>query len=261
MTLIHPSAYDLRGIELTAIRFHVADYKRFDSSYGAFLKNYRSQVTSTLSSVVSLEINEEVVWAWPGTTIVRLPNIIGSLASQLGQVRIAEHRGQLFLTSERIVWLQNGVFAFEVPLEDITSFAAASTYQGSEDAVIVLKSARRNIESWLRLWLWYGATGNTEVARDNRALSRVRGVVLRQQQIKRERIQREKQQERVQVILDFSSIKDTLAKGGVVATTFNCPQCAGPLNLPEAGKQLTCRYCGATIRPVDLFDKIKSLVS
>ena len=122
-------------------------------------------------------------------------------------------------------------------------------------------TAKKNVESWLRLWLWYGSVGNLEIARDNRAFNRVRGMVFRQQQIKRERIQKEKQREHVQVVLDFSSIRDTLAKGGVVATTFKCPQCSGPLDLPETGRQTICGYCGAIIRPVDLFDKIESLVS
>jgi hypothetical protein len=261
MILVQASAYDLRGIEVMGLKYQSTFYKNFDASYGAFLRNYRSQVTGTLSSVVSLEINEEVMWAWPGSTIVRLPNVLGSLASQLGQTQIAEHRGHLFLTSERLIWIQNGGFGYEIPLEDLTSLAAASIYPGSDQAVIVLKSARRNVESWLRLWLWYGTAGNVEVAKDNRAFNRVRGMVLRQQQIRRERIQKEKQQERVQVVLDFSSIKDTLAKGGVVATSFQCPQCAGPLILPETGKQTICKCCGASIRPVDLFDKIKNLVS
>jgi len=133
--------------------------------------------------------------------------------------------------------------------------------QRSNQSYVVLKSAKKNVESWLRLWLWYGSVGNLEIARDNRAFNRVRGMVFRQQQIKRERIQKEKQREHVQVVLDFSSIRDTLAKGGVVATTFKCPQCSGPLDLPETGRQTICGYCGAIIRPVDLFDKIESLVS
>jgi len=260
MTLVQPSGYDLRGIELTGLNYQSAFYKNFDASYGAFLKNYRSQMTSKLSSTVSLEINEETVWAWVGSSIVRLPSVLGSLASQVGVSQIAEHAGHLFLTSERLIWLQDGMFNFEIPLEDLASFTPASGYQGGEASIIVVKSAKRNIEGWLRLWLWYGSVGNVEVARDNRAFNRVRGMVFRQQQIKRERIHKEKQREHVQVVLDFSSIRDTLAKGGVVATTFKCPQCSGPLDIPETGKQTTCRYCGAMIRPVDLFDKIKSLV-
>ncbi len=261
LTLVQPSGYDLRGIELAGVRYQTATYKNFDASYGAVLKHYRTQMTNTFSNVVSLEINEEVVWAWAGGSIVRLPNVLGSLASQLGQPQIAEHQGYLYLTSERLVWLQNGVFQFEVPLEDITSFAAADMYPESNQFVIILKSSKRNVESWLRLWLWYGTVSNVEVARDQRALNRVRGAIYRQQKIKRERLHREKQQERIQVILDFSSIKDTLAKGGVVATTIQCPQCAGPMSIPDTGIQTTCKYCGATVKPVDLFEKIKGLVS
>ena len=260
MTLVQPSGYDLRGIELTGIRYQSDFYKNFDGQYGAFLKNYRSQMTAKLSSTVSLEISEETVWAWPGSSMVRLPSVLGSLASQAGISQIAEHAGHLFLTSERLIWLQDGMFNFEIPLEELASFTPASAYQGSDASIIVVKSAKRNVEGWLRLWLWYGSTGNVEVARDNRAFNRVRGMVFRQQEIKRERIQKEKQRDHVQVVLDFSSLRETLAKGGVVATTLTCPQCSGPLHIPEAGRQTICKYCGASIRPVDLFDKIKSLV-
>ena len=192
--------------------------------------------------------------------MIRLPSVLGSLAGQVGVSQIAEHAGRLFLTSERLIWLQDGMFNFEIPLEELASFTPASAYQGGDASIIVVKSAKRNVEGWLRLWLWYGSTGNVEIARDNRAFSRVRGMVFRQQQIKRERIQKEKQREHVQVVLDFSSIRETLAKGGVVATSLTCPQCSGPLQLPETGKQTICKYCGASIRPVDLFEKIKSIV-
>jgi len=261
MTLVQSSGYDLRGIELTGLKYQSAFYKNFDASYGAFLKNYRSQITARLSSTVSLEINEEMVWAWAGTSFVQVPSALGPLAGQMGVSNVAEHSGHLFLTSERLIWLQDGMFNSEIPLEDLASFTPATAYQGSDASIIVVKSAKRNVEGWLRLWLWYGSLGNVEVARDNRAFNRVRGMVFRQQQIKRERIQKEKQREHVQVVLDFSSIRETLAKGGVVATAFKCPQCAGRLDLPETGRQTTCRYCGALMRPVDLFDKIKNLIS
>jgi len=243
------------------LKYQAAFYKNFDASYDAFLQNYRSQLTNRIRSTVSLEINEEMVWAWAGISFVQTPSAPGTLAGQMGMSQVAEHSGYLFLTSERLIWLQDGMFHFEIPLEDLASFTPASAYPGSDASIIVVKSAKRNVEGWLRLWLWYGSAGNVEVAKDNRAFNRVRGMVFRQQQIKRERIQKEKQREHVQVVLDFSSIRDTLAKGGVVATTFKCPQCSGPLDLPETGRQTTCRYCGAVIRPVDLFDKIKGLIS
>lgn len=175
-------------------------------------------------------------------------------------VQFAQNSGQLFLTNERLIWLQDGMFNFEVPLEDLTSFVAASTYQGSSESCIVVRSARRNVNAWLKLWLWWGTKANVEVAKDNRAFARVQGVVFRLQQKKRERLLKEKQREHVQVVLDFSSIRDTLSKGGVGVSSLKCPQCSGPLELPETGKQTNCKYCEASIRPVDIFDKIKSII-
>lgn len=77
---------------------------------------------------------------------------------------------------------------------------------------------------------------------------------------RKQQIQIAKQKERVQVILDFSSLKEVLSNGGIVMTTYKCPNCGGMLNLPEVGKVLMCQYCGVPIKPVDIFDKIKSLI-
>lgn len=260
MTLLQPSGYDLRGLELVGMNCQSVFYKNFDVSYGNFLKNWRSQMTRELSSKISLEIDEEVVWSWPGSSWVRMPSPLQSMVGQVVPIQFTQHNGQLFLTNERLIWVQQGMFNFEVPLEDLTSFAAATSYQGSSQSCVVLRSSRRNVDAWLSLWLWYGKSMNVEVARDNRAFSKVQGIIFRQQQRKRERIHKEKQRDHVQVVLDFSSIRDTLSKGGVVISSLKCPQCSGPLELPEEGKQTTCKYCGASIRPVDIFDKIKNLV-
>jgi hypothetical protein len=65
---------------------------------------------------------------------------------------------------------------------------------------------------------------------------------------------------RVQVVLDFSSLKDVMAKGGIVMTAYKCPVCNGKLEIPEVGKVLICSYCGTPIKPVDIFEKIKDLI-
>ena len=66
--------------------------------------------------------------------------------------------------------------------------------------------------------------------------------------------------EKIQIILDFSSLRGALSKGGIVMTTYKCPICNGSLDIPEAGKVLICKYCGTPIKPVDIFEKIKSLI-
>jgi hypothetical protein len=259
-TLAQPSGYDFRGIEIVGIRCQPLFFKNFDASYGDYLKKCRSDMAVKLGSVVSLEIGEELIWSWPGVSWIRVPAPIQPVLGQTSAYTTEQHSGQLFLTNERLIWVQDGIFNFEIPLEDLTSFVPASTYQGSSESCLVVKS-RRNIEAWLKLWLWFGQKGNVEVARDNRAFAKVQSMIFGQQRKKRERIQREKQREHVQVVLDFSSIRDTLSKGGIVMSSFKCPQCGGALDLPETGKQTTCKYCGASIKPIDIFDKIKSIVS
>jgi DNA-directed RNA polymerase subunit RPC12/RpoP len=64
----------------------------------------------------------------------------------------------------------------------------------------------------------------------------------------------------IQILLDFSALKDALSKGGIVMTTYNCPKCNAAIDLPEAGKVLVCGYCGTRIKPVDIFEKIRSLL-
>jgi hypothetical protein len=71
----------------------------------------------------------------------------------------------------------------------------------------------------------------------------------------------EKAKSNVQIILDFSSLKDVMAKGGLVMSTYKCPNCNGMVKLPKEGNMLVCEYCGASIKPVDVFEKIKSLIS
>jgi hypothetical protein len=70
----------------------------------------------------------------------------------------------------------------------------------------------------------------------------------------------ENEKECVQIIIDFSSLKEVMAKGGIVMTSYKCPECNGKLDVPEAGKVLICSYCGTPIKPVDIFEKIKSLI-
>jgi DNA-directed RNA polymerase subunit RPC12/RpoP len=73
-------------------------------------------------------------------------------------------------------------------------------------------------------------------------------------------MQKDKEKERIQIIIDFSSLKDVMSKGGIVMTSYKCPECNGKLDIPETGKVLICSYCGTPIKPVDIFEKIKSLI-
>jgi hypothetical protein len=59
---------------------------------------------------------------------------------------------------------------------------------------------------------------------------------------------------------DFGSLNAFLKENGVVAEAFGCPKCSGMLKIPEKGKVLICKHCGAPIRPEDIYEKIKPLI-
>jgi len=70
----------------------------------------------------------------------------------------------------------------------------------------------------------------------------------------------EQRKARVQIVLDFASLKGIMQNGGLVMTMFKCPNCNGSLPLPDKGEVLVCHYCNTPVRPVDIFEKIKSLI-
>lgn len=77
---------------------------------------------------------------------------------------------------------------------------------------------------------------------------------------RRKEIESEKRKERVQVVLDFSSLKDYMEKGGLIMQTFKCPNCSAPVEFPENGKTTKCAHCGTKIYARDIFEKIKELI-
>jgi hypothetical protein len=60
-------------------------------------------------------------------------------------------------------------------------------------------------------------------------------------------------------ISDFAGLKDFLTKTGVIMSAFNCPKCNNMQDIPVEGKLLICKYCGAPIKPNEIYEKIKAL--
>jgi ribosomal protein S27AE len=77
---------------------------------------------------------------------------------------------------------------------------------------------------------------------------------------RREEIEAEKKKERVQVLLDFSSLKDYMEKGGLILQKTKCPECGAPMALPTTGNQTKCEHCGSVVYAQDIFEKVKSLI-
>jgi hypothetical protein len=157
------------------------------------------------------------------------------------------HKGFLVVTNQRVLFAcklgrmsKNCGLTYGINLEDIVS-ASLGKFGFNNKLIILDKTNQRKefINPSLRLLIPIINSAITD--RRNQLLA-------------------EKQKEHVQIILDFSSLKDVMSKGGLVMTTYKCPNCNGMVTIPEAGKVLMCQYCGSAIKPVDIFEKIKSLV-
>lgn len=61
-------------------------------------------------------------------------------------------------------------------------------------------------------------------------------------------------------IPDFATLKEVLVKDGIVMSAFNCPKCNNMVDIPEAGKLLICKNCGAPLKPNDIYERIKQLI-
>ena len=62
------------------------------------------------------------------------------------------------------------------------------------------------------------------------------------------------------VIADFASLTVFLKENGVIMSAYNCPKCSNMVDIPDKGKILICKHCGTPIKPMDIFEKIKSLI-
>jgi hypothetical protein len=70
----------------------------------------------------------------------------------------------------------------------------------------------------------------------------------------------EKSKEKISYVLDFSFLKHTAEKGGLVLQTVKCPNCGGPIALPDRGAVTICNYCNSQVFAQDIYDKLKSII-
>ena len=87
-----------------------------------------------------------------------------------------------------------------------------------------------------------------------------RSLIVDECRKRKEELEAEKRKERVQVVLDFSSLRDYMEKGGLVLQKTKCPECGAPVALPTTGNQTKCAHCGSMIYAQDIFEKVRSLI-
>ena len=162
----------------------------------------------------------------------------------------ARKRGILALTNQRLLFLEaHGVFGksyhqtLMIPLDRLGGVSIGGS-------LIPFVSIASEAQSYV---FHIDGIGKTE-------FPTFRQTIMNFCQMRREQIEAEKRKDRVQIIFDFTMLKEYMEKGGLVLQKTKCPECNAPLPIPTTGKQIVCQHCGSTILAQDIFEKIKALI-
>lgn len=170
-------------------------------------------------------------------------------------VETARHKdtfGNLFLTNKRLIFEHaSGLFSrrvyvtLDLALEGISNTSIEGTFQKK-----LVVHAKKGFVSSFPVHLEFLVKNPLQW--QNKIMSMLKARL--------ESIEADKRRERVQIVLDFSSLKEYMEKGGLILQKVKCPECGGPIELPQSGNQITCEHCGSTILAQDIFEKIKNLI-
>jgi ribosomal protein S27AE len=200
----------------------------------------------TWENSIILEKGEKIVSSWKGDIEISERVVV--------KRRIQEAKGKLLgflvLTNQKILFLEeHGVFGksyhqgLSIPLGKVGAISMGG-------ALIYFVSIADDIGTHV---FHLRGVGKKE-------FEPFRQSIMECCQKRREEIEAERKKERVQVVLDFSALKEHMEKGGLVLQKTKCPECGAPIMLPEVGNQTKCEHCGSMIYAQDIYEKLKSLI-
>ena len=193
-----------------------------------------------------MDQGESVCAYWKGDHAV---NELGEVNGRQEMKEVRKH-GFLVLTSRKVVFMEErGVFKKSYHLDcglDLESVEGIS--MGG---------------MWMKYVSIGGTTGENKFhleGIDDKTFESFRGTVTSQIDSRKKEIERLRAVESVQVMIDFSALKDYMNKGGISTQAIKCPQCKAPLSMPESGNLVKCSYCGSTVYASDIMDRVKQLI-
>ena len=95
---------------------------------------------------------------------------------------------------------------------------------------------------------------------DDKTFESFKGTMTSHIESRKQEIEKQRAVESVEVMIDFSALRDYMSKGGLSTQAIKCPECKAPLNMPENGSLVKCSYCGSTVYASDIMDKVKQLI-
>jgi hypothetical protein len=214
-------------------------------------------VSSDIMNVIVLEEDERILQSWKGA-VEGVQKAVVEKGEYIKRPAVAEVKvkmnGALVLTNKRLIWVASrGILSrsyhvsLEVPLERIRGISEGGSFSKYISVV--------DAQTEYRFFLYF------DLDTDIPPLEQFNSVVRPALQARKKEIETEKRKGRVQVMIEFTAIKDFLAKGGILnLQAVKCPVCGGRLKLPEKGSSITCDHCGNEIYAQDIFDKMKDLI-
>lgn len=199
---------------------------------------------------VIFEKGEKIVGSWYGNRETVEKVVIRGQYGRRAQDVKTRKNGILALTNQRFLFLEeHGVFGksyhqvLAVPLLKVGGIAMGGT-------ISPFVSIADDMETHI---FHLNGIGKNE-------FDEFRRLVTDCCQKRREEIEAEKRKDRIQIVLDFSTLQEYMEKGGLVLQKTKCPECGAPIPLPTTGNQINCPHCGSTILAQDIFEKIKGLL-
>ncbi len=202
-------------------------------------------------SSIFLEKGEKIVTSWRGNREMTEKVVVrGSYGRKRVEDAKERKNGFLVLTNQRLLFLEeHGVFGksyhqvLTVPLLKVQGISMGGM-------LVPFVSIADDMETHM---FHIAGVGKTD-------FEPFRQLVMEHCRNRREEIEAEKRKDRVQVVLDFSSLKEYMEKGGLVLQKTKCPECGAPMALPATGNQTKCEHCGSIVYAQDIFEKVKSLI-
>ena len=210
-------------------------------------------VTSNVSKAVIVEKGEKLLHQWVGMRVLH-----GKKVVQGNTIKTTKNEyGNLLLSTKKLRWLairESGFWkkavsllvVYEIPLEDIRGISGET---GDSNSWRMFKKASI-----------VDSKGENIFSLQYAFLEVFKPIIENAIEIRRTEIAKEKKKERFHVILDFSSLKTYMEKGGLIMKVLKCPECGAKIEFPKSGTQTKCSHCGNTIYAQDIFEKIKSLL-
>jgi ribosomal protein S27E len=205
-------------------------------------------------SAIYLCDGEKIIKKWNGNceAVHTITEKKGRLRKKHKAIDVKEKKGGvLVLTNQRMLWLEKrGRIGksfhtrFEIPFDDFRGISLGGALR---------KYVSITDDEGEKIFHLSGVSGSSGV-------EAFRNTVYEQVNAWKQYLKEEKQKDRVQILLDFSFVKDYMGKGGLVMQTVKCTECGANVTLPESGNQVNCEHCGSILYAQDIFDKIKALI-